>query len=89
MHGINIKLNVLFRFSRDKYIEKTRELKKALESRVCEMAEEERNIALFTNPFLLPEGKIYDMNSKTQIMNFKFNPQMKSNGDQLCAVSKR
>jgi hypothetical protein len=28
------------------------------------MAEAERNIPLFTNPFLLPEGKIYDINCK-------------------------
>jgi hypothetical protein len=53
---------VLFRFSKDKYIEKPTALKKAFDSHVCEMAKEERNIPLFTNPFLLTEGKICDMN---------------------------
>jgi hypothetical protein len=54
------------------------------------MAEEERNIALFRNPFLLPEGKIYDMNCKIQT-NYGFQIQYSNEKqfDELCAVSKR
>jgi hypothetical protein len=53
------------------------------------MAEEERNIALFTNPFLLPEGKIYDMNCKIQT-NYGFQIQSpdEKQFNQFRAVSK-
>ena len=80
---------VIFRFSQDKYIEKTRALKKAFDPRVCEMVEEERNIPLFTNPFLLPEGKIYDINCKIET-NYGFQIQSPNvqQFDQICAVSK-
>jgi hypothetical protein len=51
------------------------------------MAEEERNIALFTNPFLLPEGKIYDMNCKIQTnYGFQIQPPNEKQFDQLRAV---
>lgn len=54
------------------------------------MAEEERNIALFTNPFMLPEGKIYDMNCKIQTnYGFQIQPTNEKQFDQLRAVSKR
>jgi hypothetical protein len=54
------------------------------------MTEEERNTALFTNPFLLPEGKIYDMNCKIQTnCGFQIQSPNEKQFDQLCAVSKR
>jgi hypothetical protein len=54
------------------------------------MAEEERHILLFTNPFLLPEGKIYDMNCKIETnYGFQIQSPNEKQFDQLCAVSKR
>ena len=81
---------VLIRFNKDKYIEKPTALKKAFDSRVCEMAEGGGNIPLFTNPFLLPEGKIYDMNCKIQTnYGFQIQSPNEKQFDHLCALSKR
>jgi hypothetical protein len=64
----------LFRFSYATYIENP----SAFKSGVCEFSREERNIALFTNPFLLPEGKTYDMDCKiqTEIMELNSIPNL-------------
>ena len=48
---------VLIRFNKDKYIEKPTALKKAFDSRVCEMAEGGGNIPLFTNPFCYQKAR--------------------------------